>query len=155
MLLMVWSPPARVPRLVWARSPSGSVATLPWARNRSRRLQMERPLSRSVSGQRRAAAVLCGQGGNQGSPEKPGRSLGPGLEHEEPDEVKLGHDLDLAFAPSSVAASFGRTELARSGQGANKSDGPRRSSWGHRCWGRGYLPFLSFLSFFLPAKLVS
>ena len=46
------------------------------------------------SGQRPAEAVLCGQGGNQGPLESPRYPLGPGLEHEEPDEVKLGHDLD-------------------------------------------------------------
>jgi hypothetical protein len=57
----------------------------------------------------------------------------------------------------AVWAPLGQTKLSRSGLGANKSDGPWRSSRGHRrsLGRRGYLPFLSFLIFFLLANLVS
>jgi hypothetical protein len=48
-------------------------------------------------------------------------------------------------------ATLGETKLPRSGLGFDRSDGPWVSSRGHRCSlsERSYLPFLSFLFFFL------
>ena len=63
-------------------------------------------------------------------------------------------DPRIAFG---VRTQLDQTVLSKSRPGANKSDGLRRSSRGHLCslCGRDYLPFLSFLSFFLPANLLS
>jgi hypothetical protein len=42
--------------------------------------------------------------------------------------------------------------LSRSALGANKSDGPGRSSWGHRCWGAGLLALLVLLVLLLAGQ---
>ena len=54
-------------------------------------------------------------------------------------------------------APLGHTALSRSGLGANRvmASGVHPGAIGAHLCGRGYLPFLSFLSFFLPANLVS
>jgi hypothetical protein len=62
----------------------------------------------------------------------------------------------LLAVPTQTARAEHRSREpsgARDRKPADKSDGPRSSSGGHRCSviATGYLPFLSFLSFFLSA----
>lgn len=61
-----------------------------------------------------------------------------------------------ALTAHRVGHHAARPGLSRSRLPADKKDGPWRSSRGHpRSLAWGYLPFLSFLSFFLPANFVS